>query len=96
MLATGSSGPRSHSPSQKIATVVLAQGVVDAQTGLTWCSGLARSGEFTSFVRDYHPEEVAAFGPGFAKALMAGKADASDRDDFLVFLLKVVDPIAAS
>jgi hypothetical protein len=48
-------------------------------------------GVFSTSVRDPMPEEAAVFERSFAWAMAAGKADADDLGDWLVFLVEVRD-----
>jgi hypothetical protein len=48
-------------------------------------------GVFSTSVRDPMPEEAAVFERSFAWAMAAGKADADDPGDWLVFLVEVRD-----
>lgn len=48
-------------------------------------------GVFSASVRDPLPEEAAVFERSFAWATAAGKADANDPGDWLVFLVEVRD-----
>ena len=47
-------------------------------------------GKFDPYIRECFPDEVAAFERGFAKARAEGETE--DRESWLVFLVKLVDP----